>query len=215
MIIIGIAGAKSSGKSTLANHLFYQLIDISKTSPPSCKIFNWADALKDFCINILGLSYEMCHGNEDHKNVLTRYSWDKMPMEVRMNNSQNNIPRTGFMTARNVMQVVGTDIIRKFFSDDIWINATVSKMNIVNPLVALIADTRFKAEVNALLDLPDTYLIYLKRNPYKDNHWGEKDLEDYDFSIWGERFLEIDNSNMKEQDKNDIGTEFLRKIFKS
>jgi len=209
MIIIATAGSKQSGKSTLCTYLK----SVLAVRYGDCRIYAWADSLKKFCIDILGLSNEQCYGEEEQKNIPTRYSWDRMPLEVRMQNSLDKVnPRSGIMTARNIMQVAGTDIIRNLFSDDIWINATLKHIETDQPDVALISDTRFKVEIDSLLKYPRSYIIKLNRKPFEDIHKGEKDLDDYNFSNlkWLNRHIIINNMNMDIHEKEKEVLKFLK-----
>lgn len=44
---------------------------------------SFADSLKEFCINVLGLSYESCYGTDDQKNAPTEYDWATAPYFLR------------------------------------------------------------------------------------------------------------------------------------
>ena len=61
-IIIGLSGKKSSGKTSLCNY-FQSFL---KTP----KIYSLAEPLKNFCIDVLGLSYEQCYGTEKIKILI-------------------------------------------------------------------------------------------------------------------------------------------------
>ena len=94
---------------------------------PYIKNYSYADILKkDVCINILGLTYEQCFGTDEQKNQLTHLRWEDMPGNVKIDEreteSLGNIYYTltpkssGQMTAREVMQYVGTEIFRKMYN---------------------------------------------------------------------------------------------------
>jgi hypothetical protein len=55
----------------------------------SIKIYSFADPLKDFCINVFGLSPTQMYGTDDDKNSTTHISWDDMPEEIRIKYSKN------------------------------------------------------------------------------------------------------------------------------
>lgn len=44
---------------------------------------SFADTLKDFCINVLGLSRENCYGTDEQKNAPTEYVWENAPSFLR------------------------------------------------------------------------------------------------------------------------------------
>jgi hypothetical protein len=78
--IIAFAGRKQSGKTTSSE--FLKSV-INKYSLGTCKIYNFADTLKqDICMNILGLTYDQCYGEDDIKNSLTDIEWKNLPESV-------------------------------------------------------------------------------------------------------------------------------------
>ncbi|MAR66621.1 MAG: hypothetical protein CL833_05145, partial [Crocinitomicaceae bacterium] len=46
---------------------------------PLIKGYNFADALKEICMNLFGLSYEQCYGPDSWKNSPTKHRWENMP----------------------------------------------------------------------------------------------------------------------------------------
>ncbi len=211
-LIIGLSGKKQSGKNTACNAL-QSLIEKEK----SCKVYSYADALKEkICIDILGLSYEQCYGTDEQKNTLTSYKWNKMPKEIRdemiitichKDNGDFDGTLGGrgysqeYMTAREVMQIVGTDIFRKYFDDFVWVNATFRNISKENFDVALICDVRFQSEVEGIIE-NGGYVIRLLRDVCdKDSHSSESALDDYDWEKSSNTIV-LDNSNMNVEEQN-------------
>jgi hypothetical protein len=183
-MIIAFAGRKQSGKTTSAEfvaNLFWKYGD--------SKIYNFADPLKALCIDILGLEYRQCYGSDDDKNQLVNCYWD---------NKQ--------LTAREVLQIVGTDMFRKM-QNHVWSNATIRQIQRENPDIAIIADCRFPNEVTAIKNVGGI-VIKLTRNPYNSNHASEiaLDPDQYDQSIFD---LVVDNDNMTITEQNKAIYEFL------
>lgn len=155
------------------------------------KIYNFADVLKtDICMNILGLTYNQCYGTDDHKNESTTIKWSSMPCKQDSNDN--------FMTAREVMQFVGTDIFRNIDSD-IWVKATINKIFNENPKVAIITDCRFPNEVEAIKNIGGK-VFRLTRNKFNSDHESECIL-DKDRYNWDNFDYILDNENisLKEQ----------------
>jgi hypothetical protein len=154
------------------------------------KIYNFADILKiDICMNILGLTYDQCYGSDENKNELTSVKW---PSE------QNNDKSNKFMTAREVMQYVGTDIFRKM-DTDVWVKSTINKILKEGPELAIITDCRFPNEVEAIKNIGGK-VLRLTRSPFLSDHISETvlDKESYDWNNF-DYIINNDNHNLYDQ----------------
>jgi hypothetical protein len=173
------------------------------------KIYNFADALKqDICINMLDMTNEQCYGDDVAKNTLTKLRWEDMPGYDDSWRLNKDYDSSGFMTARQVMQFVGTDIFRKM-KNDIWAKATLSKIKQEKPKLAIVADCRFPNEVEAIRDAGGI-VIKLNRNPYNSDHSSEVALDDINYS--NKNFhLVINNDILSIDEQNTIILNFLIK----
>jgi hypothetical protein len=185
--IIAFAGRKQSGKTTcsefVANIVTGNLLG-------DVKIYNFADPLKqDICINILGLTYDQCYGSDESKNELVNCFWD---------NKQ--------LTAREVMQMVGTDMFRAM-QTNVWSSATVRKIQQEKPTVAIIADCRFPNEVDAIKEVGGL-VIKLTRNPYNSDHLSEMALDNNKYNQ-NNFDLVVDNRYLNIGEQNKIIYNFL------
>lgn len=179
--IVAFSGRKQSGKTT-GSHYVESLIN-NKGLPISYRIYNFADPLKeDICMNILGLTYEQCYGSDDDKNTMTNLVWE---------NEQ--------LTARRAMEVIGTDIFRKLRSE-VWVEATMRKIERDNIDLAIIPDCRFPNEVDTILNA-NGYVIRLELDPFNSQSNSEKAL-DRDKYDWSRFSLVINNSNLGLEEKN-------------
>jgi hypothetical protein len=175
--IIAFAGRKQSGKTTCAEAVLNYT-----GSDNQIKIYNFADPLKkDICMNILGMSYNQCYGSDEHKNELVNCYW---------NNKR--------LTAREVMQFVGTNIFRQM-QNNVWADATIHKIKLEQPDLAIIADCRFPNEVQAIKDVGGV-VIKLMRNPYDSTHESEiaLDPDQYDYANFD---LVVENQGMTIQEQ--------------
>jgi intein/homing endonuclease len=177
----------------------------------NCRMFNFADVFKKFLIEVMGLRKEQCYGTDRQKNTFTKYKWENLPESVCLS---YETCRGRYLTGREMMQIFATDVMRKMFSDTIWIDATMNAIKIANPKIAFVADTRFTSEVKTIMSQPNSYMIRLTRRPFNDVHSSETQLDDFDFSRYGKRALVIDNSSMTVKEQNDIGIKFFAKILK-
>jgi hypothetical protein len=205
--IIAFAGRKQSGKTSCAwfieSLIFRDFPNISK-----CKVYSFADPLKqDICMNILGLTEKQCYGTDDDKNTLTDLRWQDMPEYNSSWTLSSDYDASGFMTARQVMQFVGTEIFRKI-KTDVWSGATIKKISQDNMDIAVIADCRFPNEVKSVKNAGG-YVIKLTRNPYNSNHESEIALDELYYPQ--ENFdLIIDNNNLTIDQQNAAVYNFLK-----
>jgi len=163
---------------------------------PFVKAYNFADSLKDMCINLFGFTYEQAYGTNDQKNQqLEHILWENMPgitcdlaPELRL---------AGRMTAREFMQFFGTDIMRKIHNN-VWANACINKITKEGSDLAIIADVRFPNEVEAIKKAGGK-VLRLERNVHEDDHDSETalDVDNYDHSNF---WHVLDNREMTIQD---------------
>lgn len=188
--IIAFAGRKQSGKTTCSEFVAQEYI--AKMYGQKAKIYNFADPLKqDICINILGLSRDQCYGSDDHKNTLTECYWDNKRL-----------------SAREVMQFVGTNIFRQM-KQNVWASATINKIRNDDPPIAIIADCRFPNEVEAIKNAGGL-VIKLTRNPFNSDHESETALDPENYPI--ENFsLVVNNDSLSIKEQNEIIRNFLIK----
>lgn len=140
MRLIGLAGRKGAGK----NHVADLIIQCVK--PASARTDAFARPLKDFAIDALGLDPALIHGSDDDRNTPTRFRWEDMPGFVREANPGKN----GDMTVREVMQILGTELGRRLWGEDVWVRAMASRVSHADEDYFLITDVRFPNEARAI-----------------------------------------------------------------
>jgi len=218
-LIIGISGRKQSGKTTLSDYLCKKI----KRKNFTVKQYSFATILKyDVCHKTLGVSLKNLYGTDAQKNEMTEYLWDNFPLSIRVENSkEKNVyggacPRIGFMTARELMQIVGTDIFRTYFDQYIWVNACLRQIKEEQMDVSIINDVRFHSEVDFIVK-QGGIIIRLLRAVDSDAHSSEKDLDNYDFDclLKNGSCCIIDNKELEEKEKNKIAEDFILKILKN
>ena len=136
ILVSDLFGETVSGSDWIP--LTEEYVDISQLleSFRPCKIYAFADVLKEFAVDVLGLEYNQVYGNNKEKNSPTHLLWENMP-------TGNN---TGPMTGREVLQYFGSDICRKMY-ENIWFDACIRRIRKDNPELALISDVRFSNEI--------------------------------------------------------------------
>jgi len=193
--IIAFSGRKQSGKSTSGEYI--EKLIKQDSLPISVKLYSFADPLKqDICMNLLGLTYEQCYGSDEDKNSLTDIRWNSIP----------GYDGYDFMTAREVMEVVGTGLFRQI-KNNIWVDATINKIKKENFDLAIVLDNRFPNEVDSILD-NGGYVIRLTRNPFNSTSKPEIAL-DPDKYDWSKFSIIINNENMSIEEKNQQIQNFL------
>jgi hypothetical protein len=201
MQIIIITGKKQSGKSTSSEVL------MSFLPTDQCKVFSFADPLKEFLMNIFGLTKEQCYGSDADKNTNSVVKWKDLPLpqeEIaklfitlkKMPDISSTISvadQLEFLTARELMQIFGSDICRRMYND-CWARATRINVLTKGTDYNFICDARFPNEIEWFKDL-DPLVLRLNRNPFDDKHKSEIALNDYN---WNElnRFIYIFNKGL-------------------
>lgn len=186
---------------------------------PSIKNYSFAYILKKvICVDILGLKYEQCFGTDAQKNELTHLRWENMPGNVKVEQNETEslgriyhtiVPKTyGPMSAREVMQYVGTEIFRKMYHD-VWPKSCIDQIIKEQSELAIITDVRFPNEVSAIKEVGGK-VIRLTRDIYGDDaHESERAL-DKDRYDWDNFDAIIDNHNMTIGQQNEAMLNILR-----
>lgn len=187
--IIAFSGRKQSGKSSAGDFLAETL---NRDYPDiSYKIYSFADPLKtDICMNILGLTHNQCYGSDEDKNTMTDLLWE---------NNQ--------LTARQAMEIIGTDIFRKL-KTSVWVDATINKILKEQYDIAIIVDCRFPNESNAILQ-HQGHVIRLTLNPFDSPSLSESALDPNNYD-WTKFSNIIDNQHMSIDEKNQAIISFIR-----
>lgn len=194
--IIAFSGRKQSGKSTAGEYVQQLMYSIN----PKINVctYSFADPLKKICVDLLGLTPQQCWGSDEDKNSLTELLWQNMPGYT------GNL--SGQMTAREVMEYVGTKMFRKM-KDKIWVEATLNEIKKDNADIALLLDNRFPNEVDPILDIGG-YVVRLTRNPFNSITEPEIAL-DSDKYDWTKFSCIIDNQDCTIDEKNYLIKRFL------
>jgi hypothetical protein len=142
------------------------------------KIYSFADILKkQICVDILGLEHKQCYGTDSDKNSITHLKY-----------------RGQYITAREAMQIVGTDFFRELFTD-IWPQSTIRKIQKENPSLAIINDCRFPNEVEYVKKNNGIVIRLTRHNHAENEHRSEKIL-DKDKYDWNNFDYVLDNQHM-------------------
>ena len=141
MNTIGILGNIGSGKNTVAQYL----------ATKGCVPTSFAGPIKDLCTSVFGWDRELLEGETDESREFREgidLYWSK----------KLSIPD---FTPRLALQLIGTDVMRNHFNQDIWLNSLeyrVKKLHNQNECV-VISDCRFKNELELIRRVGGTTIL--------------------------------------------------------
>lgn len=146
--------------------------------------FQFATPLKKFCIEVLGLTHDQCYGSSADRESPTNYFWGGVAEHIRIQYGKNPNDR---MTARDILQVVGTDLLRKGLSRNIWAEGGIRGASQSTAQTCIFSDTRFPNEIDvtktatsfAMWDKVILIRLYRKTG-LNDGHESETALDIYD-----------------------------------
>ena len=146
MRIIGLVGRRGVGKNFVADRIEEAVgrKHIEKAA--------FADPIKRFAIDVLGLDEKLVYGNDLDKSHCTHYKWEDMPAYLFAGPIQKNRDRNKgeYLTIRDILQIVGTEFGRDIWGGDIWIRAMENRLNKSKASIFLITDVRFPNEAEAI-----------------------------------------------------------------
>jgi len=143
-MIIGITGLIGSGKDTVAN-MFCQ---------HGCIQDSFAAPLKDMCASVFGWDRDMLEGDtvesRDFRETADLY-WTR---KLQIDN----------FTPRLALQLLGTEIMRTHFNENIWLNSLEYRIRKTqkNSNCVVVSDARFQNELDLIKAL-NGKVIHVKR----------------------------------------------------
>ena len=155
-MIIGLVGLKGCGKDTAADYFITHYDNWIKGS--------FADSLKDTCACVFGWDRELLEGSTQDSRAW-RETTDTWWSE--------KLNRPNF-TPRVALQVVGTDLWRNQFNDNIWLLSFEKKLLTIKENV-IITDCRFPNEIDLIKQLGGI-IVRVKRD--EDPPWWDVAVED-------------------------------------
>lgn len=142
-MIIGLVGFIGSGKDTVAKQFVEQ----------GCVKDSFAAPLKDLCAAVFGWPRELLEGD----TVESREFRETPDMFWTRKLGIDNF------TPRLALQLVGTDVLRNHFSQDIWLNSLEYRIRKANHTrCVVISDARFKNELELIKEM-NGYVIWVRR----------------------------------------------------
>lgn len=189
--VIILSGRATSGKTFAMNYI--------KSIYDDSRLVTFAAPLKRMCVDILGLNALSCYGSNHEKDQVTHIKWADLPIDKSI---KDTITKSDpiYMTGREVMEVLGTQIFRKMYYD-CWVKAACHSIIADDSPLFIIEDCRFPNEIDYLRNnLKNVYVIRLTRNPLNRDSESERALDNYDFTQ--ENMFILDNKDMSLSEKN-------------
>ena len=179
--IIAFAGRKRSGKGMLAKGM--------REYSPNVVIIAVADSLKLLCCKLLKITYdELTQMKDDGTTFEVKvddYWVSTIKHEVKINDNiiRNEIGGRVFTNVREVLQIIGTDLIRKY-SPDWHIDKTIEHIKSYgDDKIVVVEDVRFPNEKRRIEEIGgDVYFIIRPNYWDVSNHPSEKALKYTDFN---------------------------------
>ena len=139
--VIALMGNKGAGKDTVAHYIKKNAKGFNKVY-----IMSFADALKDATSVIFNFDRKMLEGATPESR-----NWREEEIPYL-----SKVMRTK-VTPRYLLQVIGTNILRRYLYDGIWVDSVVNKIvstaNDCYNTLFVITDCRFRNEIKALREL--------------------------------------------------------------
>lgn len=211
--ILAIQGNKGSGKDLTATYFLYLLNTPEfmhhywlakflnfKPFRKNWKIVKYADPLKKMLAILLNVPVERFEDRDfkenwyfDFNNYKFYHSYILDKSEIiadrefsrKLNKGDLDVILKYKLSIRQILQCFGTDIMRRFFGDKLWINITLSSPD----ENLIIADQRFCVENEAVQEY-ENVIVHITRPGYEaGNHPSEKELtklfqkKQYDYFI--------------------------------
>ena len=179
--IIAFAGRKRSGKSMLAKGM--------REYSSNIVIVTIADNLKFLCCKLLNRTYDELNQMKDDGTIFEAKVDDYWVSTIKRElNISDDIIRKEigghiFTNVREVLQIIGTDLIRKY-SPDWHIDKTIERINSYgDDKIIVVDDVRFPNEKRKIEEIGgDVYFIIRPNYWDVSNHPSEKALKYTDFN---------------------------------
>lgn len=179
--IIAFAGRKRSGKGMLAKGM--------REYSSNIVIVTIADNLKFLCCKLLNRTYDELNQMKDDGTIFEAKVDDywvstiKRELNISDDIIRKEIGEHIFTNVREVLQIIGTDLIRKY-SPDWHIDKTIERINSYgDDKIIVVDDVRFPNEKRKIEEIGgDVYFIIRPNYWDVSNHPSEKALKYTDFN---------------------------------
>ena len=212
--VILLSGKKSTGKDTSfelirdmfsCNEPYCRCKTVIDTGTTHCyplgyrkhvKKISFADPLKSLCQSAFGLTTKQCYGESGERETPSEIRWGDLC------SAYSDRPKDELLTAREILQLVGTNVMRSFFPN-IWAKAATIAAFKSPADISVFTDARFPNEIEEFEKLASGNKIKLvvirliRDTGLFDEHESETALDEWDSGGRFEHNL-INNGSMQE-----------------
>ena len=146
MILIGVSGKAGSGKNFVADQIMAKY--------PLTRQLAFADPLKHMVAHMFNIPLMDLYTEEGK----ARPSWFKWEWCDRCTTSDNPAEPAGFMTNRDLLQWVGTELVRECWYQNHWIELAKQRIQQQSADIVVITDVRFPNEADLIKEMGGTVL---------------------------------------------------------
>jgi len=173
-LIIALSGKKFSGKTITSNMLKEKF----RKMGVNAKKMSFAGPLKDIAHMIFGIPYGVLYGDDKIKaEFITDVEWKYVGSRIKKY-SRN----TGKLSARDLLQLIGTDIFRNMIDENIWVKSAIRSAKNEGCRIIIFDDCRFPNEVDAVLNNNGRVIRLNRCATEPDTHLSEMALDGYDWN---------------------------------
>lgn len=172
---ITLAGKKQVGKDTSARYIKSIL---EQHTTLKVHVTHFADALKDACEIIFGIPRQKME-TELGKQELTDIRWPHLNDNPGFAPNWMPYSEGRFMTVREVLQFVGTELFRTQLDPDIWVQSVFRKQFADDDIV-VVADCRFPNEAELGKQYGLLFKVERDTGLLCDGHASETALDNYE-----------------------------------
>lgn len=193
-----------SGKKGHGKNYFAKVVADYLKPKLSVKEVAFADPIKSFCNDVFGIPYEDMMTLEG-KLKLTHIKWSDIYCDIAYDNWCNGNKNAGadfanstdwtasdkYLTVREVLQIIGTDVWRERFYRQIWAEAPFRKQHKED--IVIITDCRFPNELQCGHQFGAVPVRIVKPGVISnDPHPSETSLDNYS---WGDNEVFINDAD--------------------
>ena len=145
MILVGVGGARGSGKNTFAK----LCIEILEEKGYTALEMSWAARLKESAFKTFGFKGDgKAKTYNDWADEFKSIGKVKVTFEDKAGSPYEDVEITG----REFLQNYGTEAHRKVFADNFWVDAFWETNRFGDDSIVFVCDTRFDNEAKSIVD---------------------------------------------------------------